>query len=40
MTVWFQAHHLDISFYDRYYPREALPDNVRGHMAEWHGCAR
>ena len=25
MTVWFQAQHLDIGFYDRYYPPEALP---------------
>ena len=25
MTVWYQAQHLDIGFYDTYYPREALP---------------
>jgi hypothetical protein len=37
MTVWFQAHHLDIGFYDRYYPRAALPEHVRSHMEDWHG---
>ena len=37
MTVWYQAQHLDIGFYDTYYPREALPDNVRNHMRDWHG---
>ena len=25
MTVWYQAAHLDVDFYDRYYPVEALP---------------
>ena len=25
MTVWYQAAHLDVDFYDRYYPPEALP---------------
>ena len=25
MTVWYQACHLDVDFYDRYYPAEALP---------------
>jgi hypothetical protein len=37
MTVWYQAHHLDVDFYDRHYRREAVPDHVRTHMAEWHG---
>lgn len=37
MTVWFQAQHLDIGFYDRYYPREAVPAHVRSHMEDWHG---
>ena len=36
-TVWFQAHHLDSDFYDRYYPTEALPANVRTHLDRWHG---
>jgi hypothetical protein len=36
-TVWYQACHLDVEFYDRYYPPEALPPHVRDHMREWHG---
>jgi hypothetical protein len=36
-TVWYQACHLDVEFYDRHYPREALPDHVRSHMRDWHG---
>lgn len=36
MTVWYQAHHLDIDFYDKYYPAEVIPDNVRNHMRDWH----
>ena len=36
-TVWYQACHLDIGFYDRYYPREAVPDHIRSHMHDWHG---
>jgi hypothetical protein len=35
-TVWYQAHHLDTDFYDRYYPAEALPENVRTHLDRWH----
>jgi hypothetical protein len=37
MTVWYQAHHLDLEFYDRFYPPEAVPPHVRNHMREWHG---
>ena len=37
MTVWYQATHLDIDFYDRFYPPEALPPHVRSHMRDWHG---
>jgi hypothetical protein len=37
MTVWYQAHHLDIDFYDRYYPREAVPEHIRSHIDDWHG---
>jgi hypothetical protein len=36
MTVWYQAAHLDIEFYDRYYPPEALPAHMRSHMHDWH----
>jgi hypothetical protein len=35
-TVWYQACHLDLDFYDRYYPPEALPAHVRSHMHDWH----
>ncbi|MGA2010381.1 MAG: hypothetical protein ABSH51_07600 [Solirubrobacteraceae bacterium] len=38
MTVWYQAHHLDIGFYDTYYPRAAVPDHIRRHMRDWHGA--
>ena len=24
MTVWYQAQHLDLGFYDKFYPHEAL----------------
>jgi len=37
LTVWFQAHHLDVAFYDRFYPRAALPEHVRTHLRDWHG---
>lgn len=37
MTVWYQAHHLDIAFYDQFYPHEAVPDHVRDHLRVWHG---
>lgn len=36
-TVWYQACHLDVEFYDRFYPPEALPPHVRNHMHEFHG---
>ncbi len=36
MTVWYQAAHLDVEFYDRYYPPEALPAHIRSHMHDWH----
>jgi hypothetical protein len=41
MTVWYQAHHLDVDFYDRFYPREALPPHIRSHVRYWHpgSCA-
>lgn len=31
------AHHLDLDFYDEYYPSDALTDAHRRHMAIWHG---
>ena len=37
MTVWYQAQHLDLDFYAKYYPAEVIPDRVRNHMHDWHG---
>lgn len=37
MTVWYQAHHLDVEFYDRFYPHAAVPEHVRTHLHDWHG---
>ena len=34
--VGFQAGHLDLEFYDRYYRPEILSDAQREHMAKWH----
>ncbi len=36
-TVWYQSCHLDVDFYDRYYPKEAVPRHIRNHMRVWHG---
>ena len=36
MTVWYQAQHLDIAFYDAHYPHAAVPEHIRRHMQEWH----
>jgi hypothetical protein len=36
-TVWYQSCHLDVAFYDRYYPPDALPPHIRSHMHDWHG---
>jgi hypothetical protein len=33
----FQACHLDLEFYERFYRPEALSETERGHMAKWHG---
>lgn len=35
-TVWYQAHHLDLDFYDRYYPAEAIPVHIRDHPTHRH----
>jgi hypothetical protein len=32
------VHHLDTEFYDRFYPAEAIPENTRRHLDEWHDC--
>jgi hypothetical protein len=33
----FQAHHLDVDFYDRFYRGEPLTARHREHMSRWHG---
>jgi hypothetical protein len=30
------VHHLDTEFYDHYYPTEAVPENTRKHLEDWH----
>ena len=37
MTVWYQAQHLDLDFYRKYYPAEVIPPHVEHHMRDWHG---
>ena len=36
MSAWFQAHHLDIDFYDTFYGEWAVPPAVRLHDEHWH----
>jgi hypothetical protein len=36
MTVWYQAQHLDLDFYDRFYPNAAVPEQIRNHLRDWH----
>jgi hypothetical protein len=36
----FQASHLDVEFYDRFYQQEALSETQREHIANWHGQTR
>lgn len=31
-----QAHHLDLDFYDQYYPEGAYTDNCKNHFGRWH----
>ena len=31
-----QLHHLDLDFYAKYYPEEAIPEAHRNHMTNWH----
>lgn len=35
-VIAFQAHHLDVGFYDKFYPNEAVPQAQRDHFAAWH----
>jgi hypothetical protein len=35
-VLGYQASHLDVGFYDRFYHAEALTDTQRQHQARWH----
>jgi hypothetical protein len=35
-VIAFQAHHVDVAFYDKFYPNEAVPHAHRAHFAAWH----
>ncbi len=39
MSIWFQAHHLETDFYDRYYQAGAYHDAIAHHMERWHAGA-
>jgi hypothetical protein len=36
-VLGFQASHVDVEFYDRFYRPEALSATQRAHLARWHG---
>jgi hypothetical protein len=38
MHIWFQAHHLETDFYDKYYQEGAYHEAVRRHMEVWHAA--
>lgn len=35
-VIAFQAHHVDVGFYDKFYPHEAVPQTHRDHFTAWH----
>lgn len=37
MNAWFQAHHLETEFYDRYYQAGAYHATIADHLQKWHG---
>jgi len=37
LPVAYAAHHPDLEFYQKYYPKEMVTDNVLNHMKIWHG---
>ena len=39
-NVWCQAHHLDLDFYDKFYPAGAYSQSQAEHYETWHGSAR
>jgi hypothetical protein len=36
LPVWLQVHHLDVEFYDKYFPKEMITQEHRHHMKLWH----
>jgi len=36
-TIYLQAHHLDLEFYDQFYKSGAYLRTHADHMAQWHG---
>jgi len=36
IPIWLQVHHLDLDFYEKYYPREMVTEVQRRHMEGWH----
>jgi hypothetical protein len=39
-SVWVQAHHLDLDFYDRFYGKAAYTQTQAEHYRDWHGNDR
>ena len=37
-TIYLQAHHLDLEFYDEFYKPGAYLRTHADHMARWHGA--
>ena len=37
-VIAFQAHHVDVGFYEKFYPQEALGETHREHLSVWHGA--
>ena len=35
-VIAFQAHHIDVGFYDKFYPSQSMPQAHRNHLASWH----
>jgi len=36
VVIWLQVHHLDLEFYDSYYPKEMVTEAQRRHVERWH----
>ena len=36
VPIWLQVHHLDIDFYEEYYPGEIVTEAQRRHIELWH----